>query len=103
MAAFARGNTPPVVPGKVAAPAPSSAPCARISSFRPSGGFRPSSNNSIGAVWLSYDIQNCGTTDNSFQVGVTETVAGRPDLTFSWSPTVPIAASKTQHSRSTEQ
>lgn len=65
-------------------------PCAAITTFQPSGGFRPSSNNSVGAIWTSFKVANCGSSTATYHIDLIETVDGRPELYFKWSPTVTI-------------
>ena len=49
----------------------SASACARITNFKVSGGYRPSSSASIGAIWTTYTVQNCGPFD-AFTVRVDE-------------------------------
>jgi hypothetical protein len=63
-------------------------PCAKITSFSPTAGYRPGGGN-IGAVWLSYSVQNCSSDYASLSVNVTETPAdGGPVWAWTSAPYV---------------
>jgi hypothetical protein len=48
-------------------------PCASITSFTPTAGYRPLGGN-MGAVWLSYTLLDCSSTDTTqYRVDVVET------------------------------
>jgi len=87
--AFARG-----IASGGAAPVPGPAkPCVAVT-FKATSGYRPSSSSSIGAVWASYSVKNCGTAPITVQVALAESVVDQPDLAFGWNPLVTIDPNK---------
>ena len=72
--------------GTSTAPTLVAGPCAKVTSFSPTAGYRPG-GGSIGAVWLSYTVQSCNTDFASVDVNVTETPAdGGPVWAWTTSP-----------------
>jgi len=79
----------PPPPATSADPPPPPVPatrCAQIVQFSSTSGYRPNAHKMIGAVWTSAIVKNCGTETETFDVEVIETVAGHPELTWSFVP-----------------
>ena len=67
------------------------ATCTPINSWKATAGYRPSSNSSIGAVWVTYKLNTCLTSTTSVSTHIDEynmTTGGQ----LAWSVTVPWAS-----------
>ena len=69
-------------------PAAYVAPCAVVSNLNVSGGYSPGSTT-LGAIWVSYSVQNCGGRD-WYDISLTETnqATGTIDWRYDSSPVV---------------
>jgi hypothetical protein len=67
------------------------APCAIVSNLNASGGYSPGSTT-VGAIWVSYTVQNCGGRD-WFDIALTETNQATGNIDWRWD-TSPVVSSK---------